>query len=397
MKLSKPPLIAVVAYNRPKSLSRLLFSLSKANYGNYEVPLVISIDKHSANHDVVNIANDFEWPFGRKVVIYQDKNLGLREHIIKTGKLSYEYESIILLEDDLFVAPGFYKYAIQSLNFSLDKDYIGGISLYNYQFNPLTGYNFQVNEDGYDNWYFQYASSWGQAWTKNQFQEFLFWYDKNPDIQDRIDVPQYVRSWSNKSWLKYYISYLMETNRFFLYPKIALSTNFDDMGTHVGDSTTVHQIPLSAAKNKDYYFSEISKSEAIYDAFFENLRISDKINIPMDQLKIDLNGYRHGEFDKQYIVTTNIYNFKIIKSFARKLKPIENNVFYDLKGNKIFIYDTSIEMKNPNFKSKIGEIIYSMKYISLNDSYTLFAHTIKTRGLGYYEKIIDLIRGTKKK
>lgn len=392
MKLNNLPVIAVVAYNRPKSLNRLLMSLLNADYPNSDIPLVITIDKAVDNQNVLDIANHFNWPYGKKTVIYQEKNLGLRKHILKTGKLSYDYGSIILLEDDLYVAPGFYNYSVQSLNFSIDKEYIAGISLYNYQLNPLTGYNFYVYEDGYDNWYFQYASSWGQAWTKNQFQKFIEWYNTKPEINNRLDVPQYVRSWSDKSWLKYYISYLMESDKFFLYPKIALSTNFDDQGTHVGNSTTALQVPLLTASKKQFNFSDISKSESIYDAFFENLKISSFLNIPTNQLKIDLNGYRKNEFDKIFIATTNIYDFKIIDSFSRKLKPIENNIIFNLKGQEIFIYDSSIKQKNPNTKNEINEIIYSIKYISLLDSYKLFIYSLKIRTLGYYKKIIELFK-----
>ena len=43
--LNNFPPIVVVAYNRPKSLSRLLKSLSNANYFSNNIDLIISIEK----------------------------------------------------------------------------------------------------------------------------------------------------------------------------------------------------------------------------------------------------------------------------------------------------------------------------------------------------------------
>ena len=70
--------IVVVAYNRPKSLSRILSSLENANYPREPVPLIISIDWAEDNLDVLEIAKDFNWKFGEKKVIYQQMNLGLK-------------------------------------------------------------------------------------------------------------------------------------------------------------------------------------------------------------------------------------------------------------------------------------------------------------------------------
>lgn len=392
MILKNPPAIALVAFNRPKSLSRLLKSLAVADYKNYDVPLIISIDRHSDNQNVLEIANNFEWPFGKKTVVYQNTNLGLRKHIIKTGELSYEYDSIIVLEDDLFVAPGFYNYAIQAINFSLDKDYIGGISLYNYQINTLTGHDFNVNEDGYDNWYFQYAASWGQAWTKEQFKAFLDWYNLEPSIERGIEIPKYVISWSHKSWLKYYIAYLVEKNKFFLYPKIALSTNFADMGTHAGISSTMYQASLSNVLEKQYFFSELKNSKSVYDSFFENLYLHKELGINKSEMTLDLNGYRKNHLSKNYILTTNIYDFKIIKSYEKSLKPIENNIINALNGNEIFLYDTSVFKKNPFKINLYRELVYSIKYISLPNSFSLFLFTLGGRLKGYYYKILIVLK-----
>lgn len=391
MNIKHPPLIAIVAYNRANSLQRLLNSLLNADYVINNIPLIISIDKSPDNDDVLKVANDFEWPFGEKIVNYQKVNLGLRKHIIQTGKLSQKYGSIIMLEDDLYVAPGFYDYAIQALNYSKGKNYIGGISLFNYQYNPLTSFNFNVIQDGFDNYYFQYASSWGQAWTSEQFQEFTQWLDKSPNIVERVEIPEYVRSWSDKSWLKYHIAFLVEKNKYFLYPKIALSTNFNDVGTHVGNSSTTHQVPLLSLKNKNYNFSSLKESKAIYNSFFENEYLFNFLGYSKKELHIDLTGYNKNYNQKKYILSTNIYNFKILKTFGRSLKPIEDNIINNIEGADIFLYNTGISQKNNFKKNTVNDIIYSIKHITLPNSRIIFIWAIKTRMLGYYGKIKELI------
>lgn len=99
--------IVTVAYNRVKSLSRLLNSLLCADIDN--APLIISIDKSNTN-EVERYANDFIWPYGekKKKVITHKENLGLRKHILSIGQLLDYYDAVIVLEDDIIVAPGFF-------------------------------------------------------------------------------------------------------------------------------------------------------------------------------------------------------------------------------------------------------------------------------------------------
>ena len=202
IKVNTP--IVVVAYNRPQSLKRLLRSLVNAAYPSSNVPLIISIDAHPNNQKTLKIAQEFQWENGDKTVEYQSSNLGLRKHILKCGDFSNTYGSVLILEDDLYVSPNFYLYTIAALNFSITKNYIGGISLYNHQYNVHINANFSAVEDGFDNWYFQFASSWGQAWTDKQWNSFKSWYLTNTVLTKKEDIPKYVLDWSDKSWLKFF-------------------------------------------------------------------------------------------------------------------------------------------------------------------------------------------------
>lgn len=381
--------IVVVAFNRPRSLTRLLKSLDEAAYPNEDIDLIISIDRAKDNQDVLALANTFEWKYGIKKVVYQEVNLGLRKHILKCGDISMDYGAVIVLEDDLFVSPNFYVFAEQALNFSLAEPNIGGISLYNHQLNVHSRDNFSPIQDGFDNWYFQFASSWGQAWTKEQWSRFMEWYNTEPAIDDNENVPEYVRSWSPKSWLKYNITYLIEKNLFFLYPKISLTTNFSDAGTHVGNDSTIYQVPLDYGAKKDYKFSKVTESTSVYDAFYENLNLSDAIGVQKDELCVDLHGIRPVQ-DKRYLLSPKILDFAIITSFGKSLKPHDDNVLRQIDGHEIFLYDTRVPLKNKYDVDFERKVMYNFKQIPLRYTRVLFVRQIFAKLKNLFKKLVKL-------
>ncbi len=375
MSVTNPPIV-VVGFNRPVSLKRILASLNQAYYPEHTtIKLIISIDKSDTNKEVLAIAENFEWKFGEKTVNYQKENLGLRKHIIQCGNYSLKYESVIILEDDLFVSPNFYLYAQKALGFSNDKKYIGGVSLYNHQLNVHTKDTFTPLDDGFDNYYFQFASSWGQAWTKNQWQNFTDWYGTNPVLESIENMPAYVKSWSNKSWLKYFIGFLIETNTFFIYPKVSLTTNFSDAGTHISNDSTIYQVPLFSSKKINYNFSTLDESDSQYNAFYENMKLSKVLGYTKDDICIDLYGYRSNP-KKRYWLSSKQENYKILKSYTRSLKPMELNIVYNLQGNNLFLYDTSIKEKNTFTNRRHKKMDYNFKHILYKDlSYLFFRET----------------------
>lgn len=377
--------IVVVAYNRSKSLLRLLTSLANASYPDTPILLIISIDYADDNQATLKVANDFNWNFGEKRIVTHETNLGLRKHVLKCGSYAITYGSAIILEDDLCVSPNFYHYTDASLDFSKDHKDIGGISLYNHLINVHTVQSFSPIEDGYDNWYFQFASSWGQAWTKNQFERFLEWYNNNQTLTIKPTIPKNVTNWSDKSWLKYFITYLIETNTFFLYPKISLSTNFGDAGTHINSDSTVYQVPLLQKIKKKYNFSTLKESSSVYDAFFENIGLYKVLNLEQGELLVDLYGLKEiGSY--RYVLSKKIYDFKILRKFRRSLRPMEANIIFEIEGNDLFLYDTTISEVNILKESFRKEMVYHLKYITHRNAYRLFLKMTKSRISSWFNK-----------
>lgn len=353
--------IVVVGYNRDKSLSRLLNSLSKAYYDNKDIPLIISLDK-SDNPNVVDVANNFDWQYGDKIVNIHANRLGLRNHIIHCGNLSIKYGSIILLEDDLYVSQSYFIYAKEAINKYKSNGKIAGISLYNHLWNVNCSRPFFPADDGTDAYFIQFAQSWGQVWTDTMWKGFYEWYVVNQgDIYDEPDMPKNVTAWPESSWLKYYIRYLVKTNKYFIYPRVSLTTNFGDKGQHASKSSPSYQVPLLIGIKFKYNFPELDDNSVCYDVFFERIEIGKKLGFPDEQVCLDLYSTKHRNIKERYWITMEHANYMIHSSFGLNMRPHEANILYQIEGNDIFCYDTSINKIN-NISNKNNNIIKMIIY-----------------------------------
>jgi glycosyltransferase involved in cell wall biosynthesis len=375
--------IIVIAYNRPQSLRRLLDSLTNAYYPDgVNVPLVISVDK-SDSSDVEEIARDYVWEHGDKSVRTYEKNLGLRQHVLLCGDLTSEYGGIIMLEDDLYVSPSFYMYTTAAFSRTGMDPGVGGISLYSHRLNVHVREPFEAVEDGYDNYYMQLASSWGQAFLPEQWAGFRSWYEEhgNDDIA-AANVPVNISSWSEKSWLKYYIKYLIDTDKYFLYPRVSFTTNFGDEGTHADSSVNDLQVPLAGIRKYgqiDFHFSNLDESGAVYDAYFENMRLEDRLPASVrGEVSIDMYGYRQEEGYKRYILSGKAYPCRILESFGRRLRPIDANVIYKIEGKDFFLYDTDKPGTAPK-TDDVGRYLYNFRALKAKEMTEILKYRIRSR------------------
>jgi len=368
----KRPAIVIVGYNRPASLSRLLTSLSVADYDGESVPLIISIDK-SDNEDVAKVADDFRWNYGEKIVKTYTQRLGLRKHVISCGNLSLQYGSVIVIEDDLYVSPNYYIFAKAAIAFYEKEDKIAGISLYSHSWNVNCSRPFIPADDGMDAYFLQFAQSWGQVWTASMWTSFIDWYIHNSDkIHDETDLPRAVTCWPDTSWLKYFIRYLVKTNRYFVYPRVSLTTNFGDQGQHARVSSPSYQVPLLWGNKKEYNFPEYAKKAVSYDAFFERMGLGEVVGVPEEYLCADLYSTKGNQIGKRYWLTSATANYKVHTSYGLQMRPHEVNIICGINGKDIFCYDTSYnccesESKLFTKKLKINRIVYELRDTKRND------------------------------
>lgn len=338
--------IIAVAYNRVDSLSRLLSSLKRAYYEDPEITLIISIDKSKTN-SVELFADSFHWPYGKKIVDKHRHNLGLKQHMFSLGKWFNEYDALIILEDDVVVAESYYSYVKHSVQKYSECDSIAGISLYSYSINYQTNRPFCPLKDKNDVYFMNCAMSWGQVWMRDSWLFFYQWYQEHKSFTNTQHLPSCLTNWGDKSWLKYHTRYCIENNKFFVYPYVALSTNFSDAGVHNdGLTNTTYQVQLQSGFKKDYKLPAWGESAVYYDGFFENLALYDFLRLTKEELCIDLCGEQNNRAHKRYWLTTKICNYKILKSYGLNYRPIEINILLNNAGKQIFLYDTFSSQKN---------------------------------------------------
>ena len=330
---SEKPAIVVVGYNRDKALARLLNSIGNADFEGFEdIPLIISID-NGGDPSVIDAADSFDWKHGEKKVIKRPERMGLKKHILSCGDLTEEYGSIIMLEDDLFVSPYFYPYTIAALEKAGKSDKVAGVSLYSHKFNVFARLPFDAVDDGYDNFYFRFPCSWGQAWTASQWKDFREWLSKH-DGEDLHGngMPNFAANWGESSWLKYAMKYVIEEHKTWFYPRNSYTTNFFDEGEHSDEVVTDLQVSLSRGRKRDFCFSAPEESGALYDSYFENEGLG---------FESDIYGLkrRDGVITDKPFYSAEILPYEVMESYALSLRPVDSNILFKIPGDGIFLYD----------------------------------------------------------
>lgn len=331
--------IVVVAYNRYDPFRRLLKSISAIQTSQRDIPLIISIDYHRDNNNIIEYAESFNWEYGQKQIIVHKDKKGLRNHIISCGNLTKKFESVIILEDDLYVSPFFYEYTKSIINFYYDEPKISGFSLYAYERAESANFFFKPLYDGYDTYFMQFPSSWGQCWLKNQWEEFIEWLEEN-NLEGKIKVllPEFVRVWPSTSWKKYFVAFLIDRDKYFVYPKVGLSTNFGEKGQHHVNQLNIRQVEL-LSKKMSFNFPKFHESNAKYDFGFE-LKYEEliKLNSKIKEYpKFDIDFYCRKSHNKNDLILTIAKSRKTIHNFSGKLTPLINNVIFNIPGEDVII------------------------------------------------------------
>lgn len=349
MKKSNPfsisPAIVIPCFNRPLSLKRLLGSLQNASYPDGSIiPIIFTID-YSGSADVKNVAENFEWLHGPKVIHQHEKNIGLRENILFSGDLTSEYSSIILLEDDSIASKYFYHFACTCAKKYLDDEKVAQISLYGYEYSEIMRERFHPLKTDDDVFFMKWASSRGQMWTIQQWTLFRDWLLENPQMQKSLhQIPRMVFEWKY-SWKKHFIQYLVETNRYVCYPYDGYTSNFGSDGTN-SLSTLNPDVnsPLTLSHPSQLHLPTYEVAKIFYDSFFQIESRSLNLfaeHISKFDYEVDLQGTKDIKFlTSEYLLSIR-ESSEPIYSFSWNAFPFEMNIILNIGGNDIHFAKTN--------------------------------------------------------
>lgn len=359
--------IVSVGYNRLASQKRLLTSLLNADYSGYrDIPLVISID-NGGNKELEDYVDNFEWPYGDKYVIKHKERLGLKEHIFSCGDLTKYFKGIILLEDDIYVAKGFYDYTIQVESYYGNCPQVASIALYANEMNGFIWLPMTKLKNASDVTAGQAVASWGEAWNTRMWTEFREWLAKTVIPWDDLDMPHQIKEWK-KAWSKFFDAYMLMEGKYSINPYTSLTTNFSDAGEHGDANNTIVQVSLQQG-TKQYTFLPFDQLVK-YDLYSNNLTLPDVLGIPREDICLDLYGVRPNDKNRRYYLTVRRLPYVLVKSFGLYMRPHELNVIEDIPGSDIFLYDTSRKARKPKGGRRTDRLIYYLhgfnyKYIPL--------------------------------
>ena len=384
--------IIIVCYNRIDGVKRLLQSLESADYcGRNDISLVFSID-FSGDDSIYNFVLNYNWKYGEKRIRAFKEKQGLKKHILQCGNYANEYDIIAVFEDDIYVSNSFFSYAYESALFYCNDENIAGISLYSYQKNWLDWkQRFEPAKGNSDVYFMRIAQSWGQVWTSKQWNTFIKWYEKNQDYDfDKKLLPNNIVSWpKTSSWLKYFCLYLIKTGKYFVYPYYGLSTNFSDVGQHNNKPIIDFQVELVTDKH-NWIFERLNKKTSIqYDEYMNRLNLEQYIGLNDGELTNNLNGVSNKSIQSKYLLSMDILNYKIVRTYGLCLHPIELSIINNIQGNDIYLYDTSIiEDNKASFSTSYKRIEYLTRWSGIRDYF--YHPTTK-------ELILELKKKIKKK
>ncbi len=338
----------ILAHKRTATLKRLLASIEDASRKGF-VNLVISCDGGSSN-EVRKLAQGLKWEWGSYDFIQQEKPLGVKSHNLWALELASNLDRCLILEDDLLLAPHAMDY-IREIDPQVIDERICGIALYRYSFIDHHHLPFVLIPDGSFVYYQQRPCSNGCYYRAEWAKDFLRYLRSKPN-QSECQLPPQVQTWdSDKSWQKDYYCYLQSKDRYLLFPRYSLSTDFGKPGSNMKRAVDQYQHHSALFMGDEFGFRSMDESINVYDAHYELLAEKVKEICPeleMYDVCVDLHGGKDlKSCNSAYLLSTK--KGKAEKAWARKLKPQILNLRYNISGDTIKL------MKRENVESKINK------------------------------------------
>jgi hypothetical protein len=289
------PPVAVYAYNRPAQLAKTLACLQKNNIKT----LYVFIDGPMGSEDeegvdaVRRLVRSIRWISPE--VVERSVNHGVRESmLLGLERVFSEHDRVVVVEDDIAVAPEFYAFMSACLDRYRKEDRIAGVTGLRYPFDRRA-----FDDYPYDVFLSPRFSSWGWGTWKRWWETIDFsheravkWLATTTDDELRIagfDVPAMARylaegglEWGATTADVYSLLHMIRNRQLFVCPTWNMVENlgFSD-GTHASGSSqswsleweTMNDFAPEALRLPDDLRLTASVWGA-FDAFLESIRLA---------------------------------------------------------------------------------------------------------------------------
>jgi len=276
--------IALFVYNRLSHLEQVILNLN-SNKECLDTELIIFSDHYKSPEDaskVVEVRNYISEIKGFKSlkIVERSENFGLSKSIISgVDEILENYNSVIVLEDDVVPSPHFLGYMNETLRFYKNEDAVGAIHAYSYPCSKPLPETFFLR--GADCWGW---ATWRTSWNlleKNG--KVLLEKIRKSNLSHQFDLDgaypftQMLRdqiSGRNDSWAIRWHASMFLANKLCLYPGKSLVKNIgcDGSGTNCKQTNKFDsaepEIPITIKKIK------LNESSIARDSFIEFLRHS---------------------------------------------------------------------------------------------------------------------------
>jgi hypothetical protein len=210
-------------------------------------------------------------------------------------------------------------------------------------FNGYTQQPFVPLADGADVFFVQVPYTQGLALTQDQWADFTAWRtSRTASAESSVPLHEVWARFDCEDWFPIFARYTITTGRYFVFPRVSLTTGCGDAGTHFAQASRFFEVPLQRGKCH-YDFKPLADADAVYDSFFELQ--PDRLNRLTDQLRgydyaVDLNATKSkANLRSEYVLTSRRCR-RPIKSFGKSRWPLEANVIEPVAGAGIYLCRT---------------------------------------------------------
>jgi len=254
--MNKAPIV-LFAYARPDHLRQTIQALTQAEGANESVLWVFSDGpKNEAAEDNVaavrELLADPAWQAGfeRVTIVEADGNKGLAKSVVEGVSHVLElYDRVIVLEDDLLVAPDFLTFMNAALEMHTQTVAVGSITGYCPLPQPPAGYDHDVYavprscSHGWATWRDRWETvDWSGGSAPRLWQDVALRKRFIATGSDKLDRLRRQLEGRIDSWSIMFNLWHVMNNRVTLYPvrNMVCNIGFDGSGTHTGFNDRMH-------------------------------------------------------------------------------------------------------------------------------------------------------------